>query len=62
MNHDEAIDASELMAVMTSLGLNPAPGDGAKMISHVDENGDGRVDIEEFVNLMTTVGAQVFYF
>lgn len=51
VNRDGFIDADELQRVLHLLGFNQATGiqDCKKMITSYDENGDGRIDFNEFV-------------
>lgn len=47
------IELSELKQVMLSLGQNPSDKDLQEMINIVDANGDGEIDFEEFLVMMS---------
>ncbi|KAK2655380.1 hypothetical protein Ddye_008432 [Dipteronia dyeriana] len=55
-NKDGFIDAVELQRVLLTLGLGQGfqLGNCTKMIKRFDENGDGRIDFNEFVKFMET--------
>ncbi|KAK4833553.1 hypothetical protein QYF36_007133 [Acer negundo] len=55
-NKDGFIDAMELQRVLQTLGLKQGfqLGNCTKMIKRFDENGDGRIDFNEFVKFMET--------
>lgn len=47
------IDPQELLLVMKSLGQAPTEAEVADMIHDVDANGDGEIDFNEFVTMMS---------
>ena len=47
------IDGTELLTVMKSLGQAPDESEVADMIFDVDANGDGEIDFEEFLVMMS---------
>lgn len=49
-----SISQDELKGVMKKLGSNPTDEDIQQMIKSVDDNGDGEIDFEEFLILMST--------
>jgi calmodulin len=49
---DGSITAKELAMVMRSLNQEPNDSDLEEMINDVDENGNGKIEFDEFVNLM----------
>lgn len=49
---DGFISAQELKEVMTSLGENPTDNYIKQLMSAADVNKDGRIDFEEFINMM----------
>jgi calmodulin len=49
---DGSITAKELGTVMKSLGQTPSEEDIANMIKEVDEDGNGKIDFNEFYSLM----------
>lgn len=51
-NKDEFIDAEDLQKVMSGLGLEQGLENCRRMIGVFDENEDGRLDFQEFVNFM----------
>lgn len=53
LDRNGVISASELHAVMKRLGEKCSLSDCRRMISKVDNNGDGSVDFEEFKKMMT---------
>ncbi|KAH3731475.1 calmodulin D [Pelomyxa schiedti] len=53
VNHDGKIDASELTRVMINLGQKPTEQEVRDMIHDVDTDGNGTVDFEEFVQMMS---------
>jgi len=46
------IDTDELKQVLTELGDTPTDEEIQEMITMIDENGDGEIDFDEFLNLM----------
>lgn len=46
------IDTDELKQVLTELGDAPTDEEIQEMITMIDENGDGEIDFDEFLNLM----------
>ena len=53
---DSQISVGELGAVMRALGLTPSEPELAEMIASVDKDGNGKLDFNEFVALITTKG------
>ncbi|KAF6149599.1 hypothetical protein GIB67_011208 [Kingdonia uniflora] len=53
VNGDGKISWSELGAIMASLGHAAIEDDLKKMVSEVDGDGDGYIDLEEFIELNT---------
>ncbi|CAM9174501.1 unnamed protein product [Choristocarpus tenellus] len=51
-NGDGTIDQNELRVVLRSLGYSPTSRQLEEMISKVDENKDGVLTFDEFVNMM----------
>lgn len=51
---DGTVDASELGAVMGSLGVNPSDAEIQQMIDEVDTDGNGTIDFGEFCALMVS--------
>ena len=49
---DGTITAKELANVMRSLNQDPSEAELIEMIAEVDQNGNGKIDFEEFVTLM----------
>lgn len=49
-----SISQDELKGVMKKLGSNPTDDDIQQMIKSVDDNGDGEIDFDEFLILMST--------
>lgn len=49
---DGFISAQELKEVMTSLGENPTDNYIKQLMTAADVNKDGRIDFEEFINMM----------
>ncbi|PAA63324.1 hypothetical protein BOX15_Mlig014364g1 [Macrostomum lignano] len=49
---DGSITAAELGSVMRSLGRHPSDAEIKEMINEVDEDGNGSVDLSEFLTLM----------
>merc|ERR1712164_201728 len=48
-----SIDAKELKVAMRALGFEPKKDEIAKMIADVDDSGDGEIDFDEFMVMMT---------
>jgi len=48
-----SIDAKELKVAMRSLGFEPKKDEIARMIADVDDSGDGEIDFDEFMVMMT---------
>src|SRR3990167_2970055 len=46
------ISASELHSILTQLGKKATKADAEEMIKVFDENGDGKIDFDEFVKMM----------
>mmetsp|Transcript_28516 Transcript_28516/g.50944 ORF Transcript_28516/g.50944 Transcript_28516/m.50944 type:complete len:159 (-) Transcript_28516:157-633(-) len=46
------IQANEVMELMQMLGMKPTKADVEKMISEIDEDGNGEVDFSEFLQVM----------
>lgn len=53
-NGDGFITADELSLVMTNLGQSMSDDEVREMIGEADNDGDGRIDYEEFVKMMMT--------
>mmetsp|Transcript_1102 Transcript_1102/g.3132 ORF Transcript_1102/g.3132 Transcript_1102/m.3132 type:complete len:220 (+) Transcript_1102:53-712(+) len=51
-DHSGVISARELRAAMRSLGLNPTREEIRKIITHGDVDGDGNIDLDEFLAMM----------
>lgn len=49
---DGNICAEDLQKVMRKLGMNLSNEDVSEMIKVADKNGEGKVNIEEFLNVM----------
>merc|ERR1711988_715202 len=49
-----SIDAKELKVAMRALGFEPKKDEIHKMIADVDDSGDGEIDFDEFLKMMTT--------
>nr|XP_009409671.2 PREDICTED: probable calcium-binding protein CML23 [Musa acuminata subsp. malaccensis] len=52
-NRDGHISAEDIKRMMQKLGESCTLEDCARMVKHVDKNGDGLVDMDEFVAMMT---------
>ncbi|CAL9195729.1 unnamed protein product [Musa hybrid cultivar] len=52
-DRDGRISAEEIKRMMQKLGESCTLEDCARMVKHVDKNGDGLVDMDEFVAMMT---------
>ena len=52
-DRDGAITTKELNEVMTALGQNPTEEDLKKMLQEVDTDGNGIIDLNEFLTLIT---------
>merc|ERR1712118_409588 len=48
-----SVDAKELKVAMRALGFEPKKDEIAKMIADVDDSGDGEIDFDEFMVMMT---------
>jgi len=48
------IDAKELKVAMRALGFEPKKEEIKKMISDIDKDGNGTIDFQEFLDMMTT--------
>ena len=48
------IDAKELKVAMRALGFEPKKEEIKKMISDIDKDGDGTIDFNEFLEMMTS--------
>ena len=48
------IDAKELKVAMRALGFEPKKEEIKKMISDIDKDGNGTIDYQEFLEMMTT--------
>merc|ERR1711981_477010 len=48
-----SVDAKELKVAMRALGFEPKKEEIAKMIADVDDSGDGEIDFDEFMVMMT---------
>jgi len=53
-----AIDAKELKVAMRALGFEPKKDEIRKMISDIDKDGDGTIDFDEFMMMMTAKMAE----
>merc|ERR1712010_104875 len=49
-----SIDSKELKVAMRALGFEPKKDEIHKMIADVDDSGDGEIDFDEFMKMMTT--------
>jgi hypothetical protein len=47
------IDAKELKVAMRALGFEPKKEEIKKMISDIDKDGNGTIDFQEFLDMMT---------
>ncbi|URE17410.1 hypothetical protein MUK42_11587 [Musa troglodytarum] len=52
-DRDGRISAEEIKRMMEKLGESCSLEDCARMVKNVDKNGDGLVDMEEFMAMMT---------
>lgn len=52
-DNNGTIDTSELGAVMRSLNMNPTDTELKDMINEVDGNGNGSIEYEEFVAMLS---------
>lgn len=50
---DGTITAKELGVVMRSLGQNPTEAELQDMVNEVDKDGNGTIDFEEFLDMMS---------
>lgn len=48
------IDAKELKVAMRALGFEPKKEEIKKMISDIDKDGNGTIDFQEFLEMMTS--------
>jgi Ca2+-binding EF-hand superfamily protein len=48
------IDAKELKVAMRALGFEPKKEEIKKMISDIDKDGNGTIDFNEFLEMMTS--------
>jgi len=53
LDNSGAIDEEELKAAVRELSMHPENDDLRKMIEMVDANGDGNLQMNEFLNMMT---------
>lgn len=53
VDHSGSIDYRELKAAMKALGVKVDKGELRKMITDVDEDGSGQVELPEFITMMT---------
>ncbi|RNJ55599.1 hypothetical protein D7B24_008384 [Verticillium nonalfalfae] len=51
-SHTSDISPSELQIAMKSLGLKPSLEEVKEMIKEIDTDGDGRIDFDEFLEIM----------
>merc|ERR1719326_540498 len=47
-----SIDGKELTTVLRALGFEPEPGEVEKMISDVDDDGNGTMEFDDFMRMM----------
>ena len=47
------IDGTELKFCMQALGFDPSPGEIKDMLMKIDQDGNGTVEFEEFVDLLS---------
>ena len=57
-NGDGTISTKELGAVMRSMGQNPTEAELMDMVHEVDGNGNGQIEFDEFVVLMTKLAGE----
>lgn len=50
--HTGRIDAKELGVILRALGQNPTPAEVQDIIAEVDSDGSGKMDLQEFLNMM----------
>ena len=53
---DGRITATELGTVMKNLGQSPSEAELRDMVNEVDENSDGTIDFQEFLNMLASKG------
>ncbi|CAL9061516.1 unnamed protein product, partial [Musa banksii] len=58
-DRDGRISAEEIKRMMQKLGESCTLEDCARMVKNVDKNGDGLVDMDEFVAMMTSTGKPI---
>lgn len=51
---DGKINADEIGAVMRNLGINPTDTDLQNMVDRYDDDGNGTIEFNEFINMMAT--------
>jgi hypothetical protein len=54
INFSGTIDAKELKVAMRALGFEPKKEEIKKMISDIDKDGNGTIDFQEFLEMMTS--------
>jgi Ca2+-binding EF-hand superfamily protein len=60
MDGSGTIEVKELKVAMRALGFEPKKDDLKKMSSELDKSGTGRLDFNEFLELMTVKMASIF--
>ncbi len=61
MDGSGTIEVKELKVAMRALGFEPKKDELKKMSSELDKSGTGRLDFNEFLELMTVKMASIFY-